>query len=92
MRTTVQQIGAGLVGPAAHRLQGVEHGQHAGDAVAHRDVHHLALAGRTCLDHGGEQPDDEKQGAAAVVADEIERATGSPSCERKESSAPVMAM
>ena len=51
----------------------MEHGQHAGHAVAHGGIHHLPLAGRTRLDDGGKQANDKEQGAAAIVADEVER-------------------
>ena len=73
MRAAVEEVLVAAFGPAADRGHVEEHRHQRRRAVAHRGVHHLALAGLRGFQQCGEHADHEIERAAAEIADQIER-------------------
>ncbi len=72
-RAGIEQVGAAAVLPEAGRSEGEEgRGEHR-RAVDHGGVDDLAFAGTRPLEQGGEDAGDQEHGAAAIVADEVQR-------------------
>lgn len=69
----VQEVGAAAVLPAAGGEHAVDHRGEVGGAVDDGGVDDLAGAGRARVVQGGQDADDEVQGAARVVAEQVGR-------------------
>ncbi|MQY14702.1 hypothetical protein SRB5_48780 [Streptomyces sp. RB5] len=67
----VEQVGAAAVLPVSGAEHGVDHRREMRGAVHDGGVHGLALAGRAGVVEGGEDADDEVEGAPGVVAEEV---------------------
>ncbi len=72
----VEQVGAAAVGPEAGRDEPDDERGEVGRAVDDGGVDDLAAAARAGLEQRGEHADDEVEGAAAEVADEVDRHLG----------------
>src|SRR4030095_4027854 len=73
MRAAVEEILVAALGPAPARAHVEEHRHQRCRAVAHRGVHHLALARLRGFKQGGQHADHEIERTAAEIADEVER-------------------
>ena len=72
-RAGVEHVGAPLLVPDAHEVEGVDHRHQRGRAVDHGGVDHLALARAGRLEQGGHHAEGEQHAPAAEVAHQVER-------------------
>ena len=72
-RAAVQEVGLPLVGPVALTVERPGHLHEQARPVDHRGVDDLAAARRARLQHRREDADEQQHGAAAEVADEVQR-------------------
>ena len=72
-RTRIEPVRAALVGPQAGGMHAVHHRHQARRAVDHRRVDHLSSSRRARFEDGADQAERQVQGAAAEIADQVER-------------------
>ena len=76
MRAGISEVRAALITPDARRAHAEEGSGERCGAVNDRRIDHLAPAGAACFQNPCQQPERQIQGAAAIVADEIQRNRG----------------